>query len=201
MTDFPERAAPDSEACGDLAGKIVAGDRKAEEELVASFRRGVSAIICRAGVDHAGVEDLVQETFSVAIARIRDGALRDPARLAGFVASVARNLALESLRRMGKREAMEKPGDGQAAAMPSGAAGALDGLLEQENAELVRRVLDELGVERDREVLRRVYLAGDDRDQICEDLGLTRLQLTRVVFRARERYRALYEEAVKKSMR
>jgi RNA polymerase sigma-70 factor (ECF subfamily) len=53
-------------------------------------------------------------------------------------------------------------------------------------------VLAELPSERDRQVLFRFYLAEEDKDQICKDLGLSSLHFNRVVFRARERYRDLY---------
>jgi RNA polymerase sigma-70 factor (ECF subfamily) len=63
-----------------------------------------------------------------------------------------------------------------------------------ERAALVRRVLAEMPSERDRQILFRFYLAEDDKESICLDLGLTSLHFNRVLFRARERYRELYEE-------
>ena len=64
--------------------------------------------------------------------------------------------------------------------------------LRSELAEIVRRVLSEMTSERDRQVLFRFYIAGDGKDAICRDLGLTSLHFNRVLFRARERYRELY---------
>ncbi len=60
----------------------------------------------------------------------------------------------------------------------------------------MRRVLEELPTERDREVLSRFYLAEDDSKKICADLGLATSHFKRVLFRARERYRTLFENRV-----
>jgi RNA polymerase sigma-70 factor (ECF subfamily) len=51
--------------------------------------------------------------------------------------------------------------------------------------------------ERDIQVLFRSYLAEHDKKQICADLGLTSMQFNLVIHRARERYRELYEQAMR----
>jgi len=72
---------------------------------------------------------------------------------------------------------------------------ALDRIAAGEQARRVRQVLEELGTERDREILRRFYLSSEDKEEICKDWGLSSLQFNRVLCRARERYRELYEAA------
>jgi DNA-directed RNA polymerase specialized sigma24 family protein len=69
--------------------------------------------------------------------------------------------------------------------------GQLGELLERENAALVRRVLQELGNERDRQILLRFYIAEEDKDRLSEDFGLSSLQFNRVLHRARQRYKEL----------
>jgi RNA polymerase sigma-70 factor (ECF subfamily) len=58
----------------------------------------------------------------------------------------------------------------------------------------VRKVLGELKSERDRQVLFRFYVAEEEKEKICASLGLTSLHFNRVLFRARERFRELYEQ-------
>jgi DNA-directed RNA polymerase specialized sigma24 family protein len=70
-------------------------------------------------------------------------------------------------------------------------AGQLGELLERENAALVRRVLHELGNERDRQILLRFYIAEEDKERLSEDFGLSSLQFNRVLHRARQRYKEL----------
>jgi len=70
-------------------------------------------------------------------------------------------------------------------------------LLRKESAGIVRQILKEMTSERDIQALFRFYLAEDDKEQICADLGLTNLQFNLVLHRARERYRELYEQIIR----
>ena len=79
--------------------------------------------------------------------------------------------------------------------LPSPDGGPLERVLKNEQAKLVRRVLADLGLERDRQMLFRFYVAEEDKADICAALGLSSLQFNRVLFRARQRYKELYERA------
>jgi RNA polymerase sigma-70 factor (ECF subfamily) len=50
-----------------------------------------------------------------------------------------------------------------------------------------------LPVPRDREVIKRFYLDEETKDAICQSLGLSPIHFDRVIFRARQRMRALME--------
>lgn len=185
-----ESAAEPSSA--DLVQRIRAGDRQAEEELVSRFGEGLSFLLRRWTRDRTAAEDLYQETFRLALEKIRRGEVRDPERLGAYLRSLAKNLSTEHYRRGSVREVREE--DMEAAvdrADPE--AGQLGRLLRQEKAALVRRVLGELGSERDRQVLFRFYIAEEDRERIRSDLGLSGPELNLILFRARRRYRDLYE--------
>jgi RNA polymerase sigma-70 factor (ECF subfamily) len=172
-----------------LVERIRAGEPSAEQELVRRFHRGVCAVLRNVARDPTVVDDLYQETMRVLLERLRAGALREAAQLPGFVASVARNLATEHFRRTGRSEPGAAPElEGLADPAPSPA----ELLLRSEQARLVRQVLDELPVERDRQVLRRFYLGQESKELICADHGLTSLQFNRVLHRARERFRELW---------
>ena len=174
-----------------LAERIAAGDPAAEAELVARFRRGVVVIARRACGDVEQAQDVAQEVFRVALERIRSGAVNDPDRLPGFMASLARNLAVEADR--ARRECRRRgAGESEAQGVAARGASPLEAVLQAEEQRQAREVLEEVATGRDREVLRRVYLAGEHREEVCRALGLSRLQLTRVLFRARERFRALW---------
>ena len=134
-------------------------------------------------------EDLFQDTFRTALEKLRRGELREPAKLPGFLAQIARSLAIEHYRKLSRRRTDADSEAVLAAVAPD--AGALSGLLARENAALVRQVLAELGNERDRQILLRFYLAEDDKERIAGDLGLTGLQFNRVLHRARQRYKEL----------
>lgn len=176
----------------DLVRQIRGGEPAAEQELVARFGEGLSFLLRRWTRDRAAAEDLYQETFRLALEKIRGGEVREPDRLAGFLHSLARNLSIHYYRRDARREVREDDLEA-AAAVSAPDAGQLGRLLRQEKADLVRRVLAELGSERDRQVLFRFYLAEEDKERICSDLGLSRPEFNMVLFRARRRYRDLYE--------
>jgi len=181
-----------AELMSDLVRRIVAGDPAAETELVQRFSRATSFLLRRLTRNDAAAEDLYQETFRLVIEKVRGGELREAERLPGFVSSLARNLFLGSTRRDVRRR--ERHEDSEAAeSAPDPAPGQLAGLLARERAATVRQVLAELKNDRDREILTRFYIADQDKDAICRDLQLSDLHFNRVLFRARQRYKELYE--------
>jgi RNA polymerase sigma-70 factor, ECF subfamily len=131
------------------------------------------------------------------IEKLRRGELREPAKLPGFIAQIARSLAIEHYRKAQRRKT-EPDSDAIAEVedVSAGGSGPLSELLTREDAGLVRQVIRELGTERDRDILLRFYIAEEDKERIKEDFGLTSLQFNRVLHRARERYRDLYLQRV-----
>lgn len=175
----------------ELVARIRAGDRTAETHLLERYGRGVAMILDRHTGRRPEAEDLFQETFRLTLEKLRGGELREPAKLPGFVAQVARNLAIEHYRKAARRQT--DPDSDAVARATDGGKGPLRDLLAREHAALVRRVIHELGSERDRQILFRFYIAEEDKDAIAADFGLTGLQFNRVLHRARQRYKALYE--------
>jgi RNA polymerase sigma-70 factor (ECF subfamily) len=178
----------------ELVRLIIVNDARAEEELVRRYKDGICIIITRIVQNHSAIEDISQETFRIALEKIKHGDVREPERLSGFICGVARNLALEHTRKV--RRARVQDDAEQPEKIPDPTQDQFERLWLKERAEIVRRVIKELKVERDREILYRYYIDEDDKDSICADLGLTRGQFNRVVFRALNRYRDLYLKRV-----
>lgn len=185
----PERA--EWSAAAELVRRIQAGEAGAEADFIQRYQRGVAVIVARACRNQLPVEDLCQDVLATALEKIRAGALRGPERLSGFVAGLARMIVLEHFRKESSRGAIE-------ARMPpppqTAQPVALDQLLREEKARIVRAVLNELESDRDRQILYRFYIAEEEKESICRDLALTPLHFNRVLFRARERYRELYRQ-------
>jgi RNA polymerase sigma-70 factor (ECF subfamily) len=59
---------------------------------------------------------------------------------------------------------------------------------------LVDQALAQLGMPRDREILRRYFLQDEDKQSICTNLGLSAEHFDRVLFRAKQRMRKLIEQ-------
>lgn len=177
----------------DLIAKIRQGDTEAEGELVERFSRAARVVLKQLLRGQPEADDLFQETFRLALEKIRRGELRDPATLPKFVVSLARNLAINHFRIETRRRT---EADSEAVAQISRTAPEqLGSLLMEEKALLVHRLISELPTDRDRQVLYRFYIVEEEKEAICEDLKLDSLHFNRVLHRARQRYRQLYERA------
>jgi RNA polymerase sigma-70 factor, ECF subfamily len=182
------------DAGADLVSRIRAGDRQAEAELVERYSDGVKIIIRRETGSASAADDLYQETFRIALEKIRRGDVREPEKLSGFVCGVARNLVIDYFRRTARQWSVREVEE--ATLLPDPAPDQLEALLRKEQAGIVRQVLKEMRNERDIQILFRFYLAEEKKEQICADLGLTSLHFNRVLHRARERYLELYQRLI-----
>ena len=123
--------------------------------------------------------------------------MRNPESLASFLRNTALNLLIADQRKQVRQgtttdsETVELTGDP--------APGPFDQVSGEQLRDLVRTLLQELSVPRDREILIRFYLDEEDKQSICSSLELDSEHFNRVLFRARQRFRALLEQAHSKS--
>ena len=174
----------------ELVRRVAAGDAHAEEEVVRRYKNGISIIINRIVQTHAIHEDICQETFRITLEKMRREEIREPQRISGFICGVARNLAIEHVRKLRKSTNLEEIGTAEQ--IPDPTPDQFEQLWRKERSAIVRQVINELKVKRDREIIYRYFIAEEDKDQICADLGLPRDQFNRVIFRALKRYKELY---------
>jgi RNA polymerase sigma-70 factor, ECF subfamily len=177
----------------ELVRRILGGEKSAEAELIERYANGVRLVI-RQSVPDATADDIYQETFCLVLQKIRNGEVREPERLSGFIVSLARNVMIHHFRRSSTQQGREDSVDTETLYSP--APSQLDLLLQEQRKQLAHRVLAAMPSERDRTVLFRFYIADEDKEQICEDLGLSSPHFNQVLFRAKERFRALAEEMV-----
>jgi RNA polymerase sigma-70 factor, ECF subfamily len=152
----------------------------------------VTAILRRRYGRRVSAEDLFSQALLVTYTRLREGTLEDPQRAGGFLCGTAHRLAIAELRKT--RTQATETGHELEIAEHSDAGGALDDFAHRARcADLVRRVLLQLPVARDREILVRFYLRGEDKQTLCQSLGLDDAHFNRVLHRARQRLGALLE--------
>ncbi|HET7064179.1 MAG TPA: sigma-70 family RNA polymerase sigma factor [Rudaea sp.] len=174
----------------DIVARIAGGDRAAESEFVRRFERGVRALVrrhCRPG--DPIVDDLVQDVLTGVIERLRAGAIHDSGALPGYVQAAAVYATTAEYRR-------RRPTQNDATI--ENLAGSDSPTARLEAAQLstmLRTLLAEMPVARDREILARFYLDEQDKDDVCRVLDIDPAHFHRVVFRARERFRTLLEQA------
>ncbi len=173
--------------------RIGAGDPAAEAELVETFSRGVVYLLRRMTGDPDLADDLHQETFRVVLERLRDSSLKEPEKLAAFIRSTARNLFIGDYRKKSRRDTHGDPErvEREADARP----GQLGLVLREERARAVRKTIADLRNDRDRQILFRFYIAEEDKETICAHLGLSSLHFNRVLFRARQRFKQVFERS------
>jgi RNA polymerase sigma-70 factor, ECF subfamily len=151
---------------------------------------GLRALILRRVRDPELAADILQDAAVTTLEKLRSGEIAYPENLGGYLYRVALN-HLRNYRRK-DRSALSSPEGLDELALPDTdpEPQSVDG---PHWATAVRRMLDEMPVARDREVLIRFYLDDEDRETICRDLVLSEEHFNRVVFRARNRFRELIE--------
>ncbi|MEM7354832.1 MAG: sigma-70 family RNA polymerase sigma factor [Acidobacteriota bacterium] len=174
-----------------LVRRITAGEEQAEAELIERSSGALRFLARRFARDEADAEDLYQETLILALDKIRRGEVREPERLTGFLRALVKNLSIQRYRR--RRYEVEKPTDALPEASDAGQSDPLGSVLHRERARLTRRLLGELNVARDRDVLTRYYIGEESSRRICADLDIESEHFYRVLHRARQRYRRLWE--------
>ncbi len=179
----------ESRIAAELVKRIGRGERAAEQELVQRYGRGLLYLLQRRCGDPELAQDLRQETFRIAIEKLRASSLDEPERLAAYLRGVGLNLLI-ALRRKDARRATTADSDAIDVAADS-RGGPFDDVAEIDVQRAVRDLLAELPTPRDREILTRVYLHDEDKASICRSLGVDDAHFHRVLFRARQRFREL----------
>lgn len=174
-----------------LASRIQAGDRLAESELIDRYARGLRLVLLKRTGNAQLASDLCQDTFVVALRKLRAGELKNPASLAAFVRQIAVNISIDHFR---KEKRYVSQDDGMISQLRPHSDEKAKFIDERTVRMAIDGALELLGVERDREILRRFYLADEDKEQICAELGLSRTHFDRVLYRARRRMRGLINE-------
>ncbi|MEO7917513.1 MAG: sigma-70 family RNA polymerase sigma factor [Dokdonella sp.] len=176
-----------------LAARIAAGDTSAETDFVRIFRPGVLMLVRRHSRPFdADIEDMAQDVMQSTITALRTGRLRDsdvlPAYLRSTVAFTVRSHYRKQHRRGEDRvvlvdDSFEVDDD------------PLDNLKGHQLAGLLRKLIGELEIERDRRLMEHFYLREQSKEEVCAELGINEDHFHRVTYRARERLRDLLHNA------
>jgi RNA polymerase sigma-70 factor (ECF subfamily) len=179
------------EHVSDLVSRIEAGDRFAESELISRFSKGVRLMLLKRTGNAQLSNDLCQDTFVVALRKLRAGDLRNRNSVAAFVRQIAVNVTIDHFR---KERKFHHQSDGMISLHLAHNDHKSQSIDEQTVRMAINETLDQLAVPRDREILRRYYLNDEDKSRICQDMELTQAHFDRVLYRARKRMRALINE-------
>jgi RNA polymerase sigma-70 factor (ECF subfamily) len=149
--------------------------------LLRDYPALVDVLRRRAGDELA--RDLLQDAIVTTLAKLSEGVPMPPDVLAGYVFRTAMN----HLRNHRRRERSCVADEAAVSSAVDDGVSPADASQRETTRRLVRRVLASLDSPRDREVLVRFYLDEQDKEQVCEALGLSGVHFDRVISRARER--------------
>lgn len=181
----PETSASRAPDWTGLVERIRTGDPRGMEELYALFSRGIRFYLCRQ-LGSQELDDKVHDTFLIVVQAIRRGDLRDAERLMGFVRTVVRRQVVAYIDDVaqGRREQASFE---HGLAVSDARSNPEQDAITQQQAEIMQKVLRSVS-RRDREILTRFYLLGQDQDQICAEMKLTETQFRLLKSRAKSRF-------------
>jgi RNA polymerase sigma-70 factor, ECF subfamily len=146
-------------------------------------------VLYHVGHNCADVDDLVQETLSRFIRAAQKDQIRNTDEFGAFINGVCRNVILEYRRRLKREPTLDEDIE-----IPDVGVRPDADILEMRDA--IDSVLAELA-DRDRAILRELYLDGKEKDEICVEWKMSDAQFRVVLFRAKERFRKVYAGEVK----
>ena len=169
--------------------RLRAGDFRTQEHFVAYFSELIQLKLRSRLNSPQAIEDVRQETFARVFVALRgEGGIRQPERLGAFVNSICNNVLLEHYRASSRHSALQ---DEEEKDFPATTIDIVGAVAAKQMEAKVREILEELP-EKDRRVLREVFLEERDKDEVCRDFGVDRDYLRVLVHRAKQSFKSLY---------
>ena len=169
--------------------RLRSGDFRTQEHFVAYFSELIQLKLRARLRSPQAIDDVRQETFVRVFAALRSpGGIRQPERLGAFVNSICNNVLLEHYRSSSRSDSLDDEPQNE---LPDPAMDVLGAVAAKQMEEKVREILDEMP-ERDRRILREVFLEERDKDDVCRDFGVDRDYLRVLLHRAKQSFKSLY---------
>ena len=137
------------------------------------------------------VDDVVQETLVRFLRALQSEKIRNPESTAAFLSGICNNVIHEYKRRLWKEPLSDPDSSPPERSADLGA----DMLELRQVIGVVMTRLSQL----DRDILRAFFLEEKDKSEICRVMGLSDIQFRVALFRAKERFREIYYQSVKRN--
>jgi len=175
--------------------RLRSGDFRTQEHFVAYFGELIQLKLRARLRTPQAIEDVRQETFARVFAALRtpDG-IRQPERLGAFVNSICNNVLLEHYRASSRDSSIE---DEPEQDFPDPVIDVLGAVAARQMEEKVRQILQELP-DRDRRLIRAVFLEERDKDEVCREFQVDRDYLRVLLHRAKQSFKSLYLKNIEK---
>ena len=177
---------------GEYVQRLIAEDPETERHFTSYFGDLLSLKLRSRLRSAAQVDDARQETFvRVLTALKKKGSLAAPESLGAFVNAVCNNVLLETYRSRGGADQLDDEHDEPSAGDPS----AEWRVLKAEERVKVREAIAALP-QKDRELIRWLFLEDRPKDDICRELNIDRAYLRVLFHRAKQRFRERFSAGV-----
>jgi len=168
------------------------GDPAIGQHFVSYFGQILGIMLRARYLPPERVDDVRQETFTRVIAILRrDGGVRQPERFGAFVNSVCKNVLRENMRDSYRTQALQP--EHLESPDPNKVLDLERALISKETKEKVREILAEMK-QRDRDLLRSIFLEEKDKNEICQEYGVDREYLRVLLYRAKGRFRSTFDQ-------
>jgi len=168
--------------------RLRAGDFRTQEHFSAYFSALIKIKLNSRLSGPEAIEDVRQETFARFFTALRAGKILQPERLGSFVNSICNNVLLEHYRSSTRDASLD---DDEPRDFPAANADLLGAVLANETTRKVREILEKLS-ERDRRLLRELFIEERDKDEVCRDFGVDREYLRVLLHRAKQAFKSTY---------
>jgi len=172
----------------DYLRRLRDGDSQVEQHFAGYFGELILLKLRRRVRTRQLMEDIRQETLCRVLRAVREKSeVADARKLGAYVCGVCNFVALELIRREVRYDAAERDFDER----PDPSRDADDLLIDEQRRREVQKTLAELE-DRDRNLLRAVFLEELSSDEVCRRFGVEPGYLRVLVFRAKARFRQAY---------
>lgn len=171
--------------------RLRAGDSRTQEHFGEYFGALIQVKMRSRLQSREAVDDVRQETFARFYVAMREGKILHPERLGAYVNSICNNVFREHYRASSRHSSLDEDDQKD---IPGPTLDPLRTLTAQETEKRVRETLEQLS-ERDRRLLREVFLEERDKDDVCRDFGVDREYLRVLLHRAKQSFKSSYLKA------
>ena len=172
--------------------RLRGGDPSTEQHFASYFGQILDIMLRARYLPRERVEDVRQETLARVIATLRrEGGIRQPERFGAFVSSVCKNVLRENTRDWHRTQPLHQ----DQLELPDRIVDLERALISQETKLKVGEILGEMK-QRDRDLLRAIFLEEKEKDEVCREFGVDREYLRVLLHRAKERFRVSFEQGL-----
>jgi RNA polymerase sigma-70 factor (ECF subfamily) len=168
--------------------RLRAGDFRTQEHFGAYFSALIHVKLRSRLQSREAIEDVRQETFARFFKALHERKILHPERLGAYVNSMCNHVLSEHYRSGSRETPLEEDEQKE---LPSNAMDLLGVLVVHETGKKVQEILEQLS-ERDRRLLREIFIEERDKDEVCRDFGVDREYLRVLLHRAKRSFKDFY---------